>query len=172
MNYRPITDVWIMGRPKVKYYGAYPAGFLHRARALMGVGEIDPILHVCAGRIRQYPYRGLGPNDKTIDIDPATEPDYCGDVREGLPVGPWKGVMIDRPYTEADAARYALGADVLPPINQLLKNSLWLLEPGQRVGVLDYKWPNPQKEGREVAVVAVGTGRDANARWFTVWEKL
>ena len=31
MSYRPITDVWILGRPKVRYYGAYPSGFLERA---------------------------------------------------------------------------------------------------------------------------------------------
>lgn len=37
MSYRPITDFWILARPKVKYYGAYPSGFLERARALVGV---------------------------------------------------------------------------------------------------------------------------------------
>ena len=35
MGYRPITDLWFLARPKVKYYGAYPNGFLERARALL-----------------------------------------------------------------------------------------------------------------------------------------
>jgi hypothetical protein len=36
VSYRPITDVWILARPKVKYYGAYPNGFLERARCSGG----------------------------------------------------------------------------------------------------------------------------------------
>lgn len=32
-SYRPICDLWILARPKVKYYGAYPNGFLERAAA-------------------------------------------------------------------------------------------------------------------------------------------
>lgn len=32
-------------------------------------------------------------------------------------------------------------------------------------------WPQPPKFGKEVAVVAVGTGRNNRARWFTVFER-
>lgn len=51
MNYRPIGgDRWDLARPKLlgghKYYGAYPAGFLERARALMAVGQT--LLSYCA----------------------------------------------------------------------------------------------------------------------------
>ena len=46
MSYRPITDVWILARSKVPYYGAYPAGFLHRARTLLGVDAVGAVLHV------------------------------------------------------------------------------------------------------------------------------
>lgn len=65
MSYRPITDVWILARPKVKYYGAYPNGFLERARALLGVSPFDPVLHVCGGSAREYPAkpRGFGPRE-------------------------------------------------------------------------------------------------------------
>lgn len=192
MSYRPITDVWILARSKVKYHGAYPAGFLHRARALLGVGPTDAVLHVCAGRIRDYPYRGFGLNDRTVDLDPATTPDWCLDVRKGLPcqhgditpcihgassyniAGPclWPGVLIDRPYTPDDAATYAPGRDALPDLNALLKAALELVSMGGRVGVLDYQWPHPGKIGHEVAVVAVGTGRNGRARWFTVFERV
>lgn len=172
MNYRPLTDVWILARPKVKYWGAFPAGFLHRARALLGVGPLDAVLHVCSGKVRDYPYRGLGPNDRTVDLDPAVEPDFVQDVREGLPAGPWGAVLIDRPYTPEDAARYTPGAAALPDLNALLKSAIAVVPVGHRVGVLDYVWPQPPKSATEVAIVAVGTGRNNRARWFSVFERI
>jgi hypothetical protein len=174
MSYRPITDVWILARSKVKYYGAYPAGFLHRARALLGVGPEGTVLHVCAGRVRDYPYSGMGPNDFTLDLDPATQPDFLRDAREYLPVPPglWDAILIDRPYTRDDAAHYTPGTDMLPDANPLLKNALQAVPLGHKVGMLDYVWPHPGKLGKEVAVVAVGTGRNNRARWFTVFERI
>lgn len=176
MSYRPITDVWILARSKTKYYGAYPAGFLHRARALLGVRPKDAVLHVCAGKVREYPFRGLGPRDRTVDLDPKTDPDFCMDVREGLPLLDdgffWAGVLIDRPYTEEDAAHYAPGAATLPPLNPLVQDALSVVPVGHRVGVLDYLWPHPGQLGREVATIAVGTGRNSRARWFTVFERI
>ena len=60
MTYRPITDTWILTRAKLKrghtFYGAYPGGFPERARALLGVTINDPVLHVCGGKIKYYPY--------------------------------------------------------------------------------------------------------------------
>lgn len=186
MSYRPITDVWILARSKVKYYGAYPSGFLHRARALLGVGPEDAVLHVCAGKVKDYPYKGFGTNDKTLDLDPECKPDFLRDARDPLPLDTtileldmlgdapqlWAAVMIDRPYTEADATHYAPGAAAFPDLNDLLKRSLQIVPVGHRVGVLDYQWPHPGKFGKEVAVVAVGTGRNNRARWFTVFERL
>lgn len=171
-DYRPITDVAILARSKTKYYGAYPAGFLHRARQLLSVSRTGPVLHVCGGKVREYPFRGLGPFDKTVDLDPGCSPDYLMDVRHELPPGPWDGVLIDRPYTEADAAHYAPGADVMPDLNDLLKRSLQLVPMGARVGCLDYLWPHPGKWGKEVAVLGVGTGRNSRARWYTVFERI
>lgn len=71
MSYRPITDVWFLARAKLKggkkYYGAYLGGFPERARALLGCRLNDPVLHVCGGCARDYPYRrGFGPNDRTL----------------------------------------------------------------------------------------------------------
>lgn len=180
MSYRPITDVWILARPKVKYYGAYPAGFLHRARALMGVGLDDAVLHVCGGKVRDYPYRGLGRYDRTLDLDPACKPDFLQDAREPFPAGDfnepyhfsWEGVLIDRPYTPEDAAKYAPGADVLPSANLLVKNGIAVVPVGGKVGILDYTWPQPPKNATEVAVIAVGCGRNQRARWFTVFERV
>jgi hypothetical protein len=177
MSYRPICDTWILARPKVKYYGAYPSGFLSRARALLGVGASGVVLHVCAGRIRDYPFKGLGLHDMTVDLDPRTKPDFIMDVGRKLPERPasdglWDGIMIDRPYTPDDAAKYLPGVAALPPLNALLKRSLRAVPVGSRVGVLDYLWPHPGAYGREVAVVGVGTGRNARARWYTVFERI
>src|SRR3990167_5630310 len=132
MSYRPIADVWILARSKTKYYGAYPAGFLHRARNLLGVGPSDSVLHICGGKVRDYPYRGFGSNDKTLDLDPACSPDFLQDCREQLPLRrlqvtdaehidqPWDAVLIDRPYTPEDANHYTPTASTLPDLNDLL----------------------------------------------------
>lgn len=69
----------------------YPPGFLQRACALLGVRPDDAVPHVCAGMVRQYPYDGLGPNDKTLDLDPTTQPDFLANARE-----PYPGVAFAR----------------------------------------------------------------------------
>lgn len=104
MNFRPITDVWLLARPKVRYYGAYPSGFLERARALLGVSIEDPVLHVCGGRVRDYPFRGFGPNDRTVDLDPALAPDFLLDVRE-LGVGWPEQPKTKFPYLSRSCAQ-------------------------------------------------------------------
>jgi len=193
VGYRPITDAWILARPKVKYYGAYPAGFLSRARALLGVGRTGAVLHVCGGKVRDYPgphmgiyYRGLGPNDKTLDLDPSLDPDYVHDARQPFPLRKlsptgvggeslavkWDAVLIDRPYTPADAAHYAPGPDRLPTSAQVVGHALAAVGVGGKVGILDYEWPRPPKDAVEVAVVFVTTGRGNRARQFTVFERL
>lgn len=178
MSYRPITDVWILARPKVKYYGAYPSGFLGRARALLGVGPEEPVLHVCGGMVRDYPFKGFGPNDYTLDLDPDLEPDFLQDARDEYPQNPldpsgkWPAILIDRPYSEIDAAHYEPGPSKLPDLNDLVKRGLAAVPVGGKVGALDYLWPHPGKRGKEVAVVAVGSGRNNRARWYTVFERI
>lgn len=182
-GYRPITDTWILARPKVKYYGAYPSGFLGRARALLGVGHEDAVLHVCAGRVRDYPFDGFGPNDKTLDLDPDTKPDFLIDAREiasveedqrGVPfVKNWPAILIDRPYTDEDAKHYApIVHDKLPNLNKLLKDCLSLVQPGGQVGVLDYFVPRPPKKGvKFTALVSVLVGYGNRMRAYSVYER-
>lgn len=188
MSYRPICDVWILGRPKVKYYGAFPNGFLHRARNLLGVGINDAVLHICGGMIRKYPCRGFGPNDKTLDLNPACEPDFLMDARLPYPMQktlvpnstgdftmeeiPWPAVLIDRPYSEDDAEHYPPGKNVLPSANLLVKLGIAAVAVGGKVGIIDYVWPQPPKNATEQALIAVGSGRNNRARWFTVFERM
>jgi hypothetical protein len=87
MSYRPFTDVWILARPKSKYFGAYPAGFLRRAGDLIGCSQEEPVLHVCSGDIINYKcgpgcngngdhWHGFGSNDITVDVDATVRANY------------------------------------------------------------------------------------------------
>jgi hypothetical protein len=180
VSYRPITDVWILARPKVKYYGAYPNGFLERARALLGVSPLDAVLHVCGGRARQYPAkpRGFGPFDKTLDLDASLEPDYLQAATDPLPPGHpyadglWPALIADPPYTEADADQYAPGRAAFPSANLILRNMLAVVRPGGRVGMLHYVLPQPPKKGvRFVACVGVIVGYNNRMRVLSVFER-
>lgn len=177
MSYRPICDVWLLARPKVKYWGAYPNGFLERALVLLGVTPIDMVLHVCGGHAKAYPaWRKLCPHGRTLDLDPATEPDYLADAREPLPQTPglssWDGLLLDPPYTPADAAKYAPGRDVLPSANELLRNALKSVKVHGRVGMLHYLLPQPPREGvKFIACVGVIAGYNNRMRVFSVFER-
>lgn len=170
-------DSWLLARPRltgsVKYHGSYPGGFVERARALLGVTIDDPVLHVCSGMVRFYPYlrRAVGPNDKTLDLDPNLKPDYCQDARKAYPRG-FKAVLADPPYSENDADQYWPGRDKLPTAAVIAKRAIEALEIGQRVGILDYIWARPPKNAVEVAVVSVLLGRNMRGRIYTVIERI
>ena len=193
--YRPITDVWLLGRPKVKYYGAFPSGFLERARHLLGVHIEDPVLHVCSGKVRDYPFRGFGPNDKTLDLDPDLKPDFNLDAREiGAEAGClfpdrgggvtrlgmdlphdtealWRAVLVDRPYGPDHAEHYSPGPSVIPAAAPLLKRCLSVVRPGCRVGWLDLFAPRPPKGTRLVAAVGILVGYGNVIRILSVYQR-
>ena len=176
MSYRPITDIWFLARAKLKdgrkYYGAYLGGFPERARALLGVTISQPVLHVCGGMARHYPYAaGFGPNDKTLDLDPACEPDYLQDARTTLPAG-FDAMLIDPPYSVQDSEHYSAagGSAAYPTPNELVRNALNALNIGQRVGIIHYMLPQA-KNARFVACVGVVCGFNNRIRVYSVWEK-
>jgi len=181
-NYRPITDVWLLARAKLKggrkFYGSYLGGFVERARALLGISMDDSILHICGGMAKYYPYkRGFGKYDETLDIDPKTKPNFLQDARDPFPKRSRKGFcfaayLIDPPYSEEDADKYPCGSKVYPKPNLLVKNAINALPIGGRVGIIHYMWPAGPKNSKEVAAIAVGTGRNGRARWYIVYEKI
>lgn len=192
MSYRPITDMWFLARAKLKggkkYYGAYLGGFPERARALLGCKLSEPVLHVCGGMAKHYPYkRGFGPNDMTLDLDPATEPDILQDAREPFPFHypyseedmmpcvameePWAGILIDPPYSEQDATHYVPGADKYPSPSLLIKNAMDVLPDGGRVGMIHYILPKPPKNAIFIACVGVVCGFSNRIRCYSVFEK-
>lgn len=194
MSYRPLTDVMILARSKVKYYGAYPAGSLIRMRDLLGVGYYDPVLHVCSGRVQDYPYRGFGPNDFTLDIDGDVEPDFMQDARDPFPefigslgycivdrpnskaivdISGWPAILCDPPYTEEDADKYASGRKVLPSARRLLLNGLDAVRVGGKVGILHYVAPRmPKGSARFVGCFPVFVGFENRPRLYSVYERL
>lgn len=178
MSYRPITDVWILARPKVKYYGAYPNGFLERARMLLGVHRTDPVLHVCGGRAKSYPaWLKLCPNDYTLDLNGTLATDFAQDARDPLPKcptpmeRPWPALIADPPYTEADTVKYDVSAADMPQPNALLRNMLDAVEDGGRVGMLHYVWPQPPVYAKSIACIGVIVGFNNRMRVFSVFEK-
>lgn len=181
MNYRPITDIWFLARAKLKdgrkFYGSYLGGFPERARILIGAGINDPVLHVCGGMAKHYPYpAGFGPNDETLDLDPATEPTYLQDARQPLPSpitgAAWRAVLIDPPYSPEDATHYVPGAKAYPRPGLLVKNAIDVLPVGGRVGIIHYFPPKPPKNSKFVCAVGVLCGFNNRIRCFSVFQKI
>ena len=178
VSYRPVTDVCLMARPKVPYYGAFPNGSLERMRLPLGAQIQDEILFVCSGRVRDYPCRGFGPNDKTVDIKRSLGPDFVMDVRLQLPKrrGGWRAMIVDTPYSREEARNYGT-EDQYPEPDPLLRLCLEHTRAGGRVGVLHWQWPNPPKEVdgcpiKEVFVLPMSTGRRSRWRGYVVFEKV
>lgn len=174
-KYRPVCDVWFLARAKLKdgrkFYGSYLGGFPERARALLGVTIYDPVLHVCGGMAKHYPYAGgFGPNDKTLDLDPACKPDFLQDARAPLPKG-FAAMLIDPPYSLQDAEHYHRGAEVYPRPGPLLENALRALDVGRRVGLIHYALPRKPANARFVAAIAVLCGFGNRCRVYSVFER-
>lgn len=172
--------MWLLTRAKLrdgkKYYGAYPGGFPERARVLLGCSLNDAVLHVCGGMAKYYLYkRGYGPNDKTLDLDPMTDPDYLHDARNPLPLNdgqPWRGILLDPPYSEQDAGNYRCGKGVYPTPTLLMKNALDAVEVGCKAGILHYSLPRCPPNGRFVACVGVVCGFGNRIRAYSVFERI
>lgn len=121
---------------------------------------------------RSYPYkRAVGPNGRTLDLNPAMEPDFLRDAREPYPQD-FRAILADPPYSPENAVRYVPGAANYPLPNLIVKRAIDALPVGCRVRIIHYAWGAPPPNAGEAAVIAVGTGRNARARWFIVFEKL
>ena len=197
MSYRPITDTWILTRCKykngIKRFGGYLGGFPERARSLLNCSINEPLLHVCGGLAKYYPYNGgFGVNDKTMDLDQDTNPDILHDVKKPfpLPLELWregnvesdgifniprfwkpKAYLCDPPYSEIDAAQYKTGAENYPSPNLILKNCFDVMEAGQRVGMIHYIVPKAPKNSKFIACVGVVCGFNNRIRAYSVFEK-
>lgn len=176
MSYRPICDRWILTHPRLKggkrYYGAYLGGFPERARVLLLARPDEPVLHVCGGMARDYPYTGgFGKHDKTLDLDPNLEPDFLVDAAVGPYPSGFRAILADPPYTEADAQHYFPGPTRFPRPNRIVSLALDALPAGGCVGILHYITPKIPKTVKFIASVAVFCGANSRERVFTVFQK-
>jgi hypothetical protein len=99
-----VVGTWIMGQSyKVLsgYYGGFPAGYLKRVKALFP--EKKNVLHLFSGRVDTQTFPG-----KTVDINPATEPDFVDDAQTlvRVPLAEFDLVLADPPYSVEDAEHY------------------------------------------------------------------
>lgn len=185
MSYRPITDFWFLARCKykggVKRYGGYLGGFPERARILIGASLEEPVLHVCGGLAKIYPYeRGIGKLDETQDLDESCNPDHALDASICIATSPkqdghgmpWAGILIDPPYSEEDAMKYPPGAAKYPRPNELVVNALDALDVGRKVGIIHYIVPACPKNAKFVACVGIVCGFNNRIRAFSVFEKI
>jgi len=171
-----IAGMWFLAPRKVKYECAYPNGFLERARVPVGYGPYDPVLHVCAGRVRDYPNPSAIGMPFTLDLAPETEPDFLQDAREPWPAMyiPWRHILADPDYDDANAAKHTPPVEARPLPATLLERAQEALIPGGRFGLL--YGPSPvrydKKKMRLLAEVGVKVGLNGDLRMFYVWEKM
>lgn len=176
MSYRPICDTWLLARSKTKYYGAFPSGFLSRAMDLLSVNPRGDVLHVCSGKIEQYPFKGYKHGEhKTVDIDPALKPDFVVNIADGIPLNGgklWDAILADPPYSKDDATHYMCGAEVYPEPNKLLKDCIDGVNIGSKVGFLHYIVPRCPKNAKFIACVGVVVGFGNRIRVYSVFERI
>lgn len=171
-----VDDQWWLARAKLlhgeKYYGAYLGGFPERARIALGVSINDPVLHVCGGKARFYPYptRAIGPNDRTLDLNPDLLPDFLQDARDPYPEG-FEAHLADPPYSEEDAKHYLPGKSSYPAPTRIVENSMDVLKVGQRMGIIHYLPPSPPKGVHFVGAFSVWCGFNNRIRAYSVYEK-
>ena len=169
-QYRPLTDLWLLARPKTHFYGAYPEGFVWRARVLL---PWYPALHMCSGSYTAEP------NEETLDIRADYKPTHVADARNtGLPDNHYGSVWIDPPYDSTHALEYVPDGDQYDPKKDfpkpygLLKEAARVTMVGGRIGLLHWILPTRPKNLRQLALVGILCGNNNRIRLFSVYEKM
>lgn len=153
------VGIWVMGndyRVKSQYYGGYPAGYLRRVKALFP--EKERVLHLFSGRVDTREFPGI-----TIDINPATNPDYVDNV-EGitcLPISDRDLVLADPPYSAEDCEHYGT-----PMVNRnkVMADLSMKLSAGCHVVWLDQVLPMYRKDRWRVEA-RIGMSKSTNHRF-------
>lgn len=144
--------------------GGYPIGFLKYAYRVMRVTDPSKVLHVCSGSMKT----GI-----RVDIRKETKPDYCCDVRNGLPFkdNSFRWIMADPPYS-ADLADKLYGTgDAYPSPHVLVDECLRVLKPGGMLGFMHHMVPKFHKPGRLLKIYAITQGIGYNIRAWCVFTK-
>ncbi len=172
-KYAPLTvhndrlyGIWIIGalyRRRQGYYGEYPHSVKKRILALFP--DCSRVLHLCSGTIHDL-------NSITFDINPATKPTICDDVRN---VKDHKDVfsqvdlvIADPPYEKRDFDRYGQ-----KPFNkpQAIRDLGEIMKPNSFLVWLDLMVPIYNKKiwnlmGHIGLVISTNT----RVRMLTLWQ--
>lgn len=157
-----IYGTWIMGnnyRVKSDYYGGYPAGYLRRVKALFP--EKRSVLHLFSGKVDTQVFPG-----KTVDINPALEPDYVDDAQtlDRVPLEEFDLVLADPGYSVEDCEHYGT---TMVKRNLVMRALGARLQPGAHVVWLDQVLPMYRK--RELSLEgAIGMLKSTNHRFRIV----
>jgi hypothetical protein len=161
-----IVGTWICGNNyKVSsgFYGGYPAGYLKRVKAMFP--DRGKVLHLFSGKVDTVTYPG-----KTVDINPANEPDYVDDAQtlERVPLEEFDIVLADPPYSVEDCDHYKT---TMVKRNVVMKALGARLAPGTFVVWLDQVLPMYRKDQfRIVAVIGMVKSTNHRFRVVTVFE--
>jgi hypothetical protein len=140
---------------EANFHGAYPGDYLPRIRAVFP--ECRRILHACSGMVDLK----VMPGD-TLDINPARNPTYCvnAETMQGVPLETYDLVLVDPPYTEADAAKYGVKLLVAARVMKTLER----LSSGAYVVWLDEREPAGWSKEAFVLEGIVGLSTSAGHR--------
>jgi hypothetical protein len=133
--------VWVLGadyKTRSTLYGAFPHRFLPYLLALFPDVRLSDILHACAGSVKPGPWTRL-------DVHPDHQPDVLGSIYDAptlLNGRQFPLVIVDPPYSSADAAKY--GTPVVDPA-KALRALAAVVPPGGHCAWLDQQWPMHNK---------------------------
>jgi hypothetical protein len=162
-----IAGSWIMGQNytvKSGLYGGYPHGYLRRIAALFP--DKSSILHLFSGMVDQSVLPG-----KTVDINPARNPDYLDDAQslEQVPLETFDLILADPPYSHEDAEKYGV---TLIKANKVMK-ALERVKPGTHIVWLDQRLPMYRKECfRTIGYIGMVKSTNHRFRCITIFERV
>lgn len=156
------VGIWIMGndyRVRSEYYGGYPAGYLHRIRALFP--DKRNVLHLFSGRVDRSIIPGA-----TVDVNRSLHPDFVDDAQtlRRVPLHQFDLVLADPPYSVEDANRYQT---TMISRNKVMKALGKKLNPGCHVVWLDQVLPMFLKRQFSIEAV-IGMVKSTNHRFRVV----
>lgn len=158
-----IYGLWYCGTSwqKAVYWGQYPSTFVKRVMAMVGSARL---LHLCCGRCRI-------PGAVNVDNQLLPEVNVLADV-EDLPFKreSFDVVLIDPPYSEADAQRYKQKR--LLRASKVLQECHRVLMPGGYVFWLDERYPSYRRTNwKLVGLVGIVTGFERRTRVLSILMK-
>jgi hypothetical protein len=159
---------WVMGndyRTRSTFYGAFPHGFMPRARALFPDVTDHNLLHVFSGSLRAGEYTRC---DAVQDAEyQCSVYDLPSQMRRG--VG-WSLGIADPPYSAADATQYGF-----PMVNRgkAMRALAQVIRVGGHLVWLDTVWPMHRKvEWRTAGRILLQRSTNHRVRLVSIFERV